>query len=127
MALLKGTTSSTVITHMKSIFARHGIPEIVISDNGPLFASKEFAEFAAKWEFSHITSSPRYPKANGMAERGVQTIKIFLEKADIHRDRTLLGRQKKDRLYDETDVIWFTQANILAKRIPKCRRISRCE
>ena len=33
MALLKGTTSSTVITHMKSIFARHGMPEIVISDN----------------------------------------------------------------------------------------------
>ena len=35
VALLKGTTRSTVITHMKSIFARHGIPEIVISDNGP--------------------------------------------------------------------------------------------
>ena len=67
---------------MKSIFAQHGIPEIVISDNGPQFASKEFAEFAAKWEFSHITSSPRYPKANGMAEQTVQTIKKLLEKSD---------------------------------------------
>ena len=86
VALLKGTTSSTVITHMKSIFARHGISEIVISDNGPQFASKEFAEFAAKWEFSHITSSPRYPKANGMAERAVQTIKKLLEKADMNNE-----------------------------------------
>ena len=86
VALLKGTTSSTVITHMKSIFARHGIPEIVISDNGPQFTSKEFAEFAAKWEFSHITSSPRYPKANGMAERAVQTIKKLLEKADMKNE-----------------------------------------
>ena len=86
VALLKGTTSSTVITHMKSIFARHGIPEIVISDNGPQFTSKEFAEFAAKWEFSHITSSPRYPKANEMAERAVQTIKKLLEKADMKNE-----------------------------------------
>ena len=76
VALLKGTTSSTVITHMKSIFARHAI----MTDNGPQFASKEFAEFAAKCEFSHITSSPRYPKANGMAERAVQTIKKTFRK-----------------------------------------------
>ena len=91
VALLKGTTSSTVITHMKSIFARHGIPEIVISDNGPQFASKEFAEFAAKLEFSHITSSPRYPKANGMAERAVQTIKKLLEKADMNNEDPYLA------------------------------------
>ena len=91
MALLKGTTSSMVITHMKSIFARHGIPEIVISDNGPQFASKEFAEFAAKWEFSHITSSPRYPKANGMAERTVQTTKKLLEKADMKNEDPYLA------------------------------------
>lgn len=29
------TRSTTVITHLKSQFARHGIPETVISDNGP--------------------------------------------------------------------------------------------
>ena len=90
-ALLKSTTSSPIIIHMKSIFARHGIPEIVISDNGPQFASKEFAEFAAKWEFSHITSSPRYPKANGMDERTVQTIKKLLEKSDKNNEDPYLA------------------------------------
>ena len=75
IAWLKSTTSSSIITHMKSIFARHGIPETVISDYGPQFASKEFAEFASTWEFCHITSSPRYPKANGMAERTVQKVR----------------------------------------------------
>ena len=73
VALLKSTTSSLIITHMKSIFAQHGKSEIVIPHNGPQFTSKEFAEFAAKWEFSLITSSPRYPKANRRAERTVQT------------------------------------------------------
>ena len=67
---------------MQSIVSRHGIPETVISDNGPQLSSAAFADFAAKWEFSHVTSSPRYPKSNGMAERTVQTIKKFLEKAD---------------------------------------------
>ncbi len=37
--LLSGTSSATVILHMKSIFARHGIPLVVRSDNGPQFGS----------------------------------------------------------------------------------------
>ena len=91
VALLKSTTSSSIIAHMKSIFARHGVPEIVISDNGPQFASKEFAVFAAEWEFSHSTSSPRYPKANGLAERTVQTIKKYLEKSDMKNEDPYLA------------------------------------
>ena len=35
IAKLSSTSSSMVITHLKSIFARHGIPEVVVSDNGP--------------------------------------------------------------------------------------------
>ena len=35
ISLLSDTTSVIVIKHTKSIFARHGIPEVVISDNGP--------------------------------------------------------------------------------------------
>ena len=77
VALLKSTTSSSIITHMKSIFARHGIPEMVVSENWPQFASEEFAEFATKWELSHITSSPRCPKANGLAERTVRKKRNF--------------------------------------------------
>ncbi|GFR83268.1 Pol polyprotein [Elysia marginata] len=45
IALLNKTTTSSVIEHMKSIFAKFGIPEILISENGPQFASKEFAQF----------------------------------------------------------------------------------
>ncbi len=81
ISLLPDTTSSTVIKHTKSIFARHRIPNVVISDNGPQFASKEYQEFAEKWEFQHITSSPYHPEANGKAERTVQTIKTLLKKA----------------------------------------------
>ena len=91
VALLKSTTSSSIITHMKSIFARHGIPEMVVSDNGPQVASKDFAEFATKWELSHIISSPRCPKANRLAERTVETIKKLLAKSDMRNEDPYLA------------------------------------
>ena len=48
------------------MFARLGIPKIVRSDNGAEYASKEFKLFAKEWRFKHVTSSPYYPKSNGM-------------------------------------------------------------
>ena len=79
---LSNTRSHTVITKTKEIFARHGIPDIVRSDNGPQYSSKEFAEFAKAWKFQHITSSPGYPQSNGLAEKTVQTVKHMMNKSE---------------------------------------------
>ena len=79
--MLEDTTSSTVIAHLKKIFARHGIPENLLSDNGPQYSSRKFKDFADGWGFNHKTSSPRYPRSNGLAERTVQTVKNLLKKA----------------------------------------------
>ena len=81
IAKLAATTSPDVILHLRSIFARHGIPETVVSANGPQYASYEFARFAVEEGFIHVTSSPRYPQSNGKAERAVQTVKAMLKKS----------------------------------------------
>lgn len=73
--------STTVITHTKSMFARHGILSEVISDNGPQFFSKDFSLFAKQWEFKHTTVSPQYPQENGLVEKGAQRVKRLLTKA----------------------------------------------
>ena len=79
MSLMRDKTAGTVVTHMKSIFARHGIPEELISDNMP-YNSKEFKQFASDWGFKLTTSSPTYPQANGLSEKAVQTVKRILKK-----------------------------------------------
>ncbi|GFO02434.1 Pol polyprotein [Plakobranchus ocellatus] len=81
---LSNITSNAVINKMKMNFSQHGIPEIVISDNGRQFTSQEFETFATAWNFHHITSSPHYPQANGEAEKAVQTAKKILQQTDQH-------------------------------------------
>ena len=68
LAKLNSVTSADIILHLKSIFARHGIPEYLVSDNGPQYASKAFSAFSQEYGFHHITSIPYYAQANGLAE-----------------------------------------------------------
>lgn len=74
------TLSDTVISWMKEQFARHGIPETLFSDNGPQYSSSNFKKFTQEYNFNHDTSSPIFPRSNGMAERAVQTLKKILKK-----------------------------------------------
>ncbi|KAK7096429.1 hypothetical protein V1264_005727 [Littorina saxatilis] len=82
LAHLKNEKAITTIAHIKSIFSRHGVPQSVMTDNGPQFKNEEFRKFASTYGFDHTTSSPYYPPANGEAERAVETVKNLLKKAD---------------------------------------------
>lgn len=77
------TTSQVVIQTLKSVFARWGIPEELISDNGTQFKSLHLDEFKAKYGFKHTTSSPHHPQANGTAESGVRIAKRILKQEDL--------------------------------------------
>lgn len=84
---IQGTTSNKIIQICKQQFARHGIPDVLVTENGPQFTSTQFRDFAMEFQFTHITSSPHYPLSNGRAERAVQTIKNLIKKAtDEKRD-----------------------------------------
>lgn len=87
---LTSLTSRAVINVLKCIFTRHGVPDVLMSDNGPQFDSQEFQEFTTEWSFTHKTSSPHYPRSNGLAEIAVKTVKNMIKKCqssrqDIHK------------------------------------------
>jgi len=74
---LRSTSSSAVIQSLNVIFARHGIPDVVVSDNGPQYSSDKFRKFASAWEFKHTTTSPHYPQSNSKAESAVKICKTL--------------------------------------------------
>ena len=79
---LPALSSYSVIQILKRQFSTHGIPQMLISDNGPQFSSHEFADFVKSYDFRHVTSSPQYPQSNGLAESAVKRSKQLLEKTE---------------------------------------------
>ena len=78
VAKLGTTTSNQVIQTLKGIFSRHGIPEVLVSDNGPQFSSQEMRRFAEEYGLQHVTSSPHYPQSNEQIECTIQTVKKLI-------------------------------------------------
>ena len=85
------TSTSETIKVLLSLFARHGLPDKLVSDNGPQFTSDEFKEFMLNCGILHIKTAPYHPQTNGEAERFVQTFKNFVKRAD--HDNNLNQRQ----------------------------------
>ncbi|XP_056138804.1 uncharacterized protein K02A2.6-like [Lampris incognitus] len=77
--IMDSTTASKTITVLRGLFSRHGLPHILISDNGPQFCSEEFATFLKANGVKHLRSAPYHPATNGLAERFVQTFKHALK------------------------------------------------
>ena len=80
VARLTSISSKSIIKELKTVFARPGIPDVLVTDNGPQFASAEFAVFARTWTFDHKTSSPTYAQSNGKAENAVKTVERLFKK-----------------------------------------------
>ena len=67
------TATSYTIEKLCRLFATHGLPEMIVPDNGTCFTSEEFKEFTRQNSIRHLTSEPYHPATNGLAERAVQT------------------------------------------------------
>ena len=77
---MSSTTAQHTIEVMQDIFATHGLPRILVFDNGPQFISKEFSEYFAHNGVLHRRSAPYHPATNGLAENMVKNVKQWLSK-----------------------------------------------
>ena len=91
VVVMPSTTSEKTIDVLRTMFAQHGLPEHLVSDNGPQFTSAEFSKFLEGNRIKHILSAPYHPASNGLAERFVQTLKRNL-KATVKEGKTIHHR-----------------------------------
>ena len=76
----KKPTATTTINVLKDLFARFGVPEKIVSDNGTQFTGSDFRNFCKSLTIEHVTTSPYHPRSNGQAERFVDTFKRAIKK-----------------------------------------------
>ncbi|BHF81902.1 hypothetical protein SprV_0802503700 [Sparganum proliferum] len=78
---LNPATASATIAFLRRIFSQHGLPEVLVSDNGSQFTSSMFEDFCRQHNIQHLRSPSYHPQSNGQAERFVDTFKRALLKA----------------------------------------------
>ena len=74
-------TAPRVTEKSKAHFARFGIPDKVLIDNGPQYTSYEFSLFAKTYNFTHVTRSPYFEQSEGGGE--CKSGQIFSEMAHL--------------------------------------------
>ena len=74
-------TTMTTIGFLRELFARFGVVDCVVSDNGSQFTSVKFKEFCEIFQIKHITTPQYHPRSNGQTVRFVDTLKLALKKA----------------------------------------------
>ena len=72
---VKTTSFANLKDHLEELFSVEGIPNEIMSNNGPLFNGKEFSSYLTGLGIRHTTSSPNYPQSNCFIERQIQTVK----------------------------------------------------
>ncbi len=76
---MASTTAAKTIEVLRQLFSSYGLPEELVSDNGPQFISDEFAGFMRANGVKHIRVAPYHPASNGLAERFVQSFKTAMK------------------------------------------------
>ena len=79
VVVMNSTTAGTTVKVLRDLFACHGIPEQLVSDNGLQFITEEFRHFLLENGIKHLRCAPYHLASNGVAERFVQTVKRALK------------------------------------------------
>ena len=93
--------------HLEELFSVEGIPDEIMSDNGPPFNGKEFSSYLTGLGIRHTTSSPNYPRSNGFIERQIQTVKKAHRKSQQFWEES---PRSPDRLESTATGRWFAIA-----------------
>ena len=117
VAVVRTITSEKTIECLETIFARHGLPEVLVSDNGPNLVSEKFEAFLKENGIKHRRVTTRWAQANGEVERQNRSILKRLQLAHADDNKTPLPdfgpvTSEEDIVYDSnTDSSSFLPVN----------------
>ena len=80
VVVMNNSTSVATTEQLRKIFATHGLPLVIFSDNGPCFTSAEFQLFVNRNKIKHLYTAPYHSCSNWQTERTIQTVKNALKK-----------------------------------------------
>ncbi|KAM0981427.1 hypothetical protein ACFX2A_014761 [Malus domestica] len=81
-----------------NIFARFGMPRVLISDGGSHFCNRTIEALLKKYGVTHKVATPYHPQTSGQAEVSNREIKQILEKT--------VGPNRKDWSLRLNDALW---------------------
>lgn len=114
-------TSAATIEVLQAVFARFGLPELVVSDSGQCFVSEEFKSFLARNGIKQLTTAPYHPSSNGLAERAVQVVKRGLKKNVSGSLNSRLARTLLSYRTTPHTTTGVTPAELMLGRRPRIR------
>ena len=85
-------TTEITIVGLDALFTIWGLPKTLVSDNGPQFASADFANWCRSNGIVHMTSAPFHLPSNGEAERLVGVFKKAMQHSVVEEG------QEKDQV-----------------------------
>ena len=115
------STSSATVEKLRITIATHGLPEVVVTDNGRNFISIEFEDFLKQKGIRHITTAPYHPASNVMAEREVQTFKEGMKNMNGGSVETCVSRIRAQYRITPPTSTGVSPAELLLGRKPRSR------
>ena len=122
---MRTTTAEKTIEVLRGCFARFGLPQMLVSDNGPQFTSSLFQNFMQSNGIEHKLVPAYHPSSNGAAERTVQIVKRALEKISREKERDGSFRYLSQFLFTyritPQSTTGKSPSELFLKRVPRSR------
>ncbi|GKF27604.1 reverse transcriptase domain-containing protein, partial [Tanacetum coccineum] len=90
--------AQVVCKFLKSLFARFGAPQAIISDRGTHFCNDQFAKVMLKYGVNHRLSIAYHPQTSGQVEVSNRGLKRILERT-VGENRTSWSDKLDDALW----------------------------
>ena len=118
--VVASTSAKQTADKLRHVFATHGLPVTLVSNNGPPFASTEFRHFMTSNGITHLRVPPYHPSPNGLAENIVRSVKQALNKASkLDTIETKIAKFLASYRNTPHSVMCRTPAEILLGRAPR--------